>query len=161
VLTFVHRNYEGKVPSPGELDEQSKKLMDEAKEAFSNVDRLLGLCSFKEAIKKAMTLAHNANKYLEVKSPWKTIKQDKQAAAASLYVILCVLSALRILLYPFLPFSSQKLHGYLGFEGNVKDDSWKLRLPSPGQQLMKPEPLFKKLDKDVIEQETARMGQDA
>jgi len=161
VLTFVYRNYQGKIPSPGELDEESKKLMDEVKETFSEVDKLLGLCSFKEAIKKAMALAHNANKYLEVKSPWKVIKQDKQAAAASLYVVLCVLSALRILLYPFLPFSSQRLHEYLGFGGNVKDDGWQLRLPTPGQQIKKPEPLFKKLDKAIIEQETARLAQEA
>jgi methionyl-tRNA synthetase len=160
VLTFVYRNYEGKIPLPGELNEESKRLMDEVIETFDEVDRLIGLCSFKEAIKKAMTLAHNANRYLEVKSPWKVIKQDKQAAATSLYVILCVLSALRILFYPFLPSSSQKLHEYLGFEGNVEDDSWQLRLPPTGQHLKKPEPLFKKLDKDIIEQETGRLGQD-
>jgi len=161
VLTFVHRNYEGKVPSPGEMDEHSRQLMDETKETFSQVDGLIGRCLFKEAIKKAMALAHNANRYLEVKSPWKVIKRDKQAAATSLYVVLCVLSALRILLYPFLPFSSQKLHRYLGFEGNIEDDGWQLRLPPPGQCLKEPEPLFKKLDKDVIDRESARLGQEA
>jgi len=161
VLTFVHRNYEGKVPSPGGMDEHSRQLMDETKETFGQVDGLIGRCLFKEAIKKAMALAHNANRYLEVKSPWKVIKRDKQAAATSLYVVLCVLSALRILLYPFLPFSSQKLHRYLGFEGNIEDDGWQLRLPPPGQCLKEPEPLFKKLDKDVIDRESARLGQEA
>mgnify|MGYP001473427305 CR=1 FL=1 len=161
VLTLVYRNYDGKVPSPGELDEESRQLMAEVKDTFNEVDKLIGICSFKEAIKKAMALAHNANKYLEVKSPWKIIKKDKKAAAASLYVILCVLSALRVLLYPFLPFSSQQLHQYLGFGGNVKDNGWQLRLPTPGQQLRKPEPLFRKLDKVIIEQETARLKQEA
>jgi methionyl-tRNA synthetase len=47
--------------------------------------------------------------------------QDRQAGAAmTLYVALTVISGLRTALYPFLPFSSQKLHEYLGFEGKVE-----------------------------------------
>jgi methionyl-tRNA synthetase len=67
-----------------------------------------------------MTLAQEANRYLEEKSPWKVIKTDKQAAAVTLYVALTVISGLRTAFYPFLPFSSQKLHEYLGFEERLR-----------------------------------------
>ena len=70
-----------------------------------------------------------------------------------------VLSCLRTALYPFLPFSSQRLHQFLGFEGNVEDDGWQLRSPSPGQKLLPPEPLFAKLDEGLIEEEASRLGQ--
>jgi methionyl-tRNA synthetase len=76
-------------------------------------------------------------------------------------VALTVISGLRTAFYPFLPFSSQKLHEYLGYEGKVEDDGWQLRLPSPGQQLQPPQPLFAKLDEEVIEQETARLGKNS
>jgi len=60
-----------------------------------------------------------------------------------------VLSCLRTALYPFLPFSSQKLHEYLGFGGRVQDDGWQFVLPAPGQKLLPPKPLFTKLDEEL------------
>jgi len=106
-----------------------------------------------------MSLAQEANRYLDEKSPWKVIKEDKQAAADSLYVALYVISCLKTALYPFLPFSSQKLHEFLGFKGKVEDDGWQPHSPPPGQKLLPPQPLFSKLDEKLIEEETSRMGQ--
>ena len=60
--------------------------------------------------------------------------------------------------YPFLPFSSQELHTYLGFEGKIEDAGWKLQLPQPGQRLIAPEPLFTKLDDSIVAEETKRLG---
>jgi len=127
-------------------------------ETLETMGELIAACRFKEAIKAAMTLAQEANRYLEEKSPWKVIKTDKQSAAVTLYVALTVISGLRTAFYPFLPFRSQKLHEYLGYEGKVEDDGWQLRFPSPGQKLLPPEPLFIKLDEEVVEQETDRLG---
>lgn len=61
-------------------------------------------------------------------------------------------------MYPFLPFSSQKLHEFLGFAGNVADDGWQHRLPPPGQKLKLPQPLFTKLDEELVEVETVKLG---
>jgi methionyl-tRNA synthetase len=158
VLTFVYRRFDGCVPSPGEVDSISQGLLDKTEETLKIMDGLLYRCRFKEAIKSAMSLAQDANRYLEDKSPWKVIKQDRQAAATALYVALIVISGLRTALYPFLPFSSQRLHQFLGFEGSVEEDGWQLRLPPPGQKLLPPEPLFTKLDEGLVEEETSRLG---
>jgi len=158
VLTFTYRSFNGSVPTPGELDSHSQLLLDKARDALSTVDELLYRCHFKEAIRSAMSLAQETNRYLDEKSPWKTIKQDRQKSALALYTAISVLSGLRIALYPFLPFSSQKLHEFLGFKGNVEDDGWQLRLPPAGQKLISPEPLFSKLDEGIIEEETNRLG---
>jgi len=158
VLTFVYRRFDGCVPTPGEFDSHSQALLNKAKDTFNMMDELLYRCHFKEAIKLAMSLAQETNRYLEKKSPWEVIKEDRQAAADSLYTALVVISCLKTVLYPFLPFSSQKLHELLGFEGNVKDDGWQLRSPSPGQRLLPPEPLFSKLDEELVEEETKRLG---
>ena len=158
VLTFTYRSFNGSVPTPGELDSHSQLLLDKARDALSTVDELLYRCHFKEAIRSAISLAQETNRYLDEKSPWKTIKQDRQKSALALYTAISVLSGLRIALYPFLPFSSQKLHEFLGFKGNVEDDDWQLRLPPAGQKLISPEPLFSKLDEGIIEEETNRLG---
>jgi len=158
VLTLVYRNYGGVVPSPGEFDEPSRVLLGKTEAAFNEVAEKLSACRFKDAIWLIMTLAQEANRYLDGKSPWKLIKQDKQAAATSLYVTMCVISGLKTLFYPFLPFSSQRLHEYLGFEGNIEADGWRLHLPPPGQTLKEPRPLFTKLDDKIAEEETNRIG---
>jgi len=158
VLTFVYRNFDGGVPEQGELDSQSQALIDKARETLNTVDGLLYRCHFREAIKSAMSLAQEVNRYLDEKAPWKVIKGNRKAAATSLYTAICVISYLKTMLYPFLPFSSQRLHEYLGFEGKVEDYGWQPQTPLPGQKLLEPKPLFSKLDEKLIEEETARLG---
>ena len=64
------------------------------------------------------------------------------------------------MLYPFLPFSSQKVHEYLGFDGKIEDymPETLTACASPGQKLKEPKPLFTKLDESIIEEETKRIG---
>jgi methionyl-tRNA synthetase len=75
-----------------------------------------------------------------------------------LYTAIGVISALKTMLYPFLPFSSQKLHEYLGFEGKVENAKWEVIIPEPGQQLVEPKVLFTKLDDSVVEIESQKLG---
>jgi methionyl-tRNA synthetase len=62
------------------------------------------------------------------------------------------------MLSPFLPFSAQKLHTYLGFEGTIEKAKWEITIPQPGQKLVEPQALFTKLDDDIIEKETQKLG---
>jgi methionyl-tRNA synthetase len=141
------------------LDDSSRDSIEDAKEfLFREMDNRLSKCQFKQAIMAAMQLAHETNQYLDKKSPWKIIKEDKQAAADSLYVALYVISCLKTVLYPFLPFSSQMLHEYLGFKGRVEDCGWQPQTPLPRQKLLSPEPLFSKLDERVAEEEASCLG---
>jgi methionyl-tRNA synthetase len=158
VLTFTQHNLGGVVPEPGELDSQSQELLQKAQAALDNVDQLLYHCRFRESVRTAMSLAQDANRYLDDQAPWKMVKQDRQAAAKSVYVVFSVLSALKTMLCPFLPFSSQKLHNYLGFEGKVEEAGWKLQKPLPGRKLPVPQPLFEKLDESIVAEETSRLG---
>ena len=159
VLTFTYRNFDGCVPEPGELDTSSQDLLNKANDTLNTMDKLLYHCHFREAIRSGMSLAQEANRYLDEKSPWKTIKEDRQVSATALYTAISVLSCLRTVLYPFLPFSSQRLHEFLGLKGSVEDDGWQFRSPIPGQRLLPPEPLFSKLDEGLADEETSRLGQ--
>ncbi|UCD54440.1 MAG: methionine--tRNA ligase, partial [Dehalococcoidia bacterium] len=119
VLTFVYKNFDGCVPTYEDMgainkvppmDGRDKDLIDKSLAGFNGVDGLLSRCHFKQALKMAMTVAHEANRYLDEKSPWKAIKENRQDAASSLFVAICVITQLKRMLYPFLPFSSQKVH---------------------------------------------------
>ncbi|MFQ6122345.1 MAG: methionine--tRNA ligase [Dehalococcoidales bacterium] len=159
VLIFTYRNFDGCVPEPSDFDEVSQQVLKGSESILIAMDQCLLECSFKEAIKNAMALAHLANRYLDEKSPWKVIKEDRQSAASSLYVALSVIAQLKTMLYPFLPFSSQKVHEYLGFEGSIERYGWKWQDLPPGQRLLEPQPLFTKLDDKIAEEETSRLGQ--
>ena len=104
-----------------------------------------------------MSLAQEANRYLDEQAPWKTIKTERETSAKSVYTVLSVLAALKTVFYPFLPFSSEKLHSFLGFDGSVQEIGWRVQVLPPGQKLRPPQPLFVKLDEDIVAQETSRL----
>jgi methionyl-tRNA synthetase len=146
VLTFTYRHFDGSVPIPGELDGLSQQLLEKAEDAFKSVDGSLAYCRFREGIRTAMLLAQETNRYLEEESPWKRIEKERDACATVLWTAITLLSYLKTMLYPYLPFSSQQLHQLLGFEGEISH--WQPQLPLPGQKLAPPKPLFKKLSEE-------------
>jgi methionyl-tRNA synthetase len=158
VLTFAYRNFDGAVPEPGELDERSQSLLHGAEVTLDATDGLLYRCEFKGAIKEAMSLAQEANRYLDEQAPWKAIKMERETSAKSVYTVLSVLAALKTVFYPFLPFSSEKLHSFLGFDGSVEELGWKIQFLPPGQKLRQPQPLFVKLDEDIVAKESSQLG---
>jgi len=170
VLTFVYKNFNGRVPTCADmgatdvppLDDRDNALINKAIAVQNQIyadGGILSACHFKQAITMAMAVAQEANRYLDEKSPWKVIKENREAAATSLFTAICAISYLKTMLYPFLPFSSQKLHEYLGFKGRVEDYGWQPQPPEPGQKLLEPKPLFVKLDYKIVEEEEARLGQ--
>jgi methionyl-tRNA synthetase len=169
VLTFTYKNFDGKVPTYADmgstntvpLDSLDNQLISKTTVIHNNIcadGGSLATCHFKQAITMAMTIAQEANRYLDEKAPWKMIKENRQKAATTLYTAIWVINWLKTMLSPFLPFSSQKVHEYLGFKGKVEDYGWQPQPIIPGQSLCQPQPLFKKLDESIIEEETKRLG---
>ncbi len=158
VLTFTARNFDGRVPQPGDLDGTDRALLQKARDTIDAVDRFLGLCQFRNGVGEALALAQEANRYLEETSPWKAIKVDRTRAATALYVAIAVIDALKLALYPYLPFTCERLHGYLGGEGTIESGGWHWQPLEPGHPLAEPQPLFRKLDPSVVEEEEARLG---
>lgn len=157
VLTFLQRNFEGKVPQPGELDGAAETLLSRVDATLEEVGRNLYLCHFREALRSAMSLAQETNRYLDAQAPWRRFREDPAAAGTSLWVTLSAIAGLKTMMLPFIPFSAQKLHNLLGFPGKVEDVGWTVQRPVPGRQLPEPHPLFLKLDDSVAEEETQRM----
>lgn len=162
VLSMVRRNFGGRVPEAGELDDVSAELMAEAHRRFGDVERHLEGVHLRQALQSSMGLAQAANRYLEQKAPWRAVREDKADAAQTLWVSLSVINCLKTTMYPFLPFSSQRVHNMLGLAGDVRDSGWawdagELRA---GQELGEPVRLFEKLDEAVIAAEWERMGDD-
>jgi len=176
-LVNAHRNF-GAVPEQGALTDSDQALIGEVEEALDYVAAQLGQARFQVALKYAMTMAAKVNVYLGTEQPWHTIKTDRSRAGTVLYVALRCVDNLKLMLTPFLPFSSQKLHEMLGYTdviapqpevrevnedgvvhrvitGNYQaEDRWRASQLAPGRPLPQPVALFKRLD-DVVEDTSA------
>lgn len=150
-LTFLQSKFGGVVPEPRELNEADRAILAEVERGYEQVAHSIEQCHLKDGLQAAMAVAHAANRYLDEQAPWKQIKVDREAAGTTIYVMLQVLSALRILFCPYLPFSSQKLHEYLGFTGDVSKQAWRQEDVAANATLPKPAPLFPKLESDQAE----------
>ena len=163
VLSFTYRNFDGQVPPAGQLDEVDRQVLESARSTLDEVGRSLESARFKAAIGQAFGLAQDANRYLDAKAPWRAIREDRADAANTLNVSIRVINCLKVALAPFLPFSSQKVHEFLGFDGAVEQEAWDFEFLAGaikgGTALRQPSPLYTKLDPEVVQQETVRLGQ--
>ena len=161
VLTMSYRNFDGRAPEPGELDSDAEKLLSDTAKRFEQVGADIEVCRFRAALSGAMAIAQSANKYLDRKEPWRAVKTDRKGAATTLWVALNVVNCLKTAFYPFIPFSSKRLHGMLGLDGDLSDEGWTWNPDgvAGGEPLQQPEQLFAKLDEEIIEREMARIGQ--
>jgi methionyl-tRNA synthetase len=160
VLSMTTRYFDGVVPAPKDKDNLDNSLINEAKNTLSSVATELENCRFRKALEHSMSLAQETNKYLDDKAPWSASKIDPKAAGNSLYHSLNVINCLKTTFSPFLPFSVEKLHTMLGFEGSATDNGWNWNPDEviPGQKLGEPKALFIKLEESVIEEEISRLG---
>ncbi len=183
VLAFCYKHWDGHVPQPGELRPEDREILATVEAGFATISEHFNAVRLRAALGEAMRLAGEVNKYLDKAGPWLVIKQDKAAAGTSVYTALRAIDSLKLLFAPFLPFTSQRLHTYLGYQEPLfgeqftetrQDDlgehavlryrptaqnpGWNPSQLAGGQTLVQPEPLFRKLDPEVAEEERARMG---
>ena len=157
-LTLTYRNFEGKVPEPGELDARSRELLDRTVAMLQEAGTHLSACRFRAALSTAMALAQEANRFLDETAPWKALPNDREAAARSLYTVLCAINGLKIAFSPYIPFSCERLHSYLGYDMPLAHAGWQLERLPPGQTLREPVALFTKLEPSVAEEEQERLA---
>jgi len=146
VLTMTIKNYDGVVPTPGELDDDDRGLIADADSLLAEEGALLERVELRAALKQALGIAQAANAYLNLKAPWKTAKTDMERTATTLWVALQAISAAMIAFAPFVPTSSAKVHGFLGHTGRLGDDGWARPEVVAGASLGTPEVLFAKID---------------
>lgn len=118
-LTLAYRNFDRAVPTPGELTEADRALIEKSERAFETVADALEHTRFKEGVQRAFELAQEANRYLNATEPWRLLKTDRERAGTVVYVTLRVIDNLKTLLYPYLPASSAALHRQLGYAGDL------------------------------------------
>ena len=181
-LTNAQRNF-GEVPHPGRLEDADRALLEAAPDRFAQVGSLIDAARFRAALGEAMAFAREANQYLSDQAPWAILAGDRERAGTVLHVALRTVDSLKVMMTPFLPFSSQRLHELLGYEGWLAGPlefrehadegggshsvltgdyagwvgGWQPSSLPAGQRLREPAPLFRKLDPAIVDEEVGRM----
>ena len=182
-LVNAHRHF-GAVPEPGPMTAGDEQVLAAVDGAFGRVGELIETVRFKAALEEAMRASAAVNQYLAEQAPWALVKTDRDRAATVLYVALRCIDSLKTLFTPFLPFTSQVVHELLGNDGSIAGPleirtetesdgsthavltgdykswvgSWQPSELAPGQVLLEPRPLFRKLPPETAAEELARLG---
>ena len=156
-LVLTHKYFEGKVPELGALTDYDKQTLSSISEIKAEVEKSLDSFRIRESLKNAMDLARLGNKYLADEEPWKVIKTDVERVKTILNISLQITANLTICLEPFLPFSMNKLRGFLNLGKLDWEKLGNTNLLAAGHQLNTPELLFEKIEDDVIEAQVQKL----
>lgn len=156
VSVLIHKYYDGVIPQGDVNASELKEINKSAKEIAGFLENY----EFRNSLSALMNLARFGNQYLQTEEPWKTIKDNPEKAAHSLFVGAQIAVALAQLCEPFMPFSSEKLLNMF----NVEKQSWtdietKSVLIETGHKINESSLLFSKIEDDVIEAQIQKLEQ--
>lgn len=149
-LVLTNNYYNGKVPERGKTDSNDEATLNEIARIKSNIETSLETFRFREALKEAMNLARLGNKYLADAEPWKVIKTDPERVKTIMNIALQITANLTIICEPFLPFSMEKLRGWLNYNELKWSQAGSHDLLLPGHVINKPGLLFEKIEDESI-----------
>jgi len=157
-LVLTSKYYEGVVPERGELTDYDKEALAEISKIKAEVEKSIDNFRIRESLKNAMDLARLGNKYLADEEPWKVVKTDAERVKTIMNICLQITANLTICLEPFLPFSMEKLRGFLNLEKMDWEKLGETDLLLVGHKVNKPELLFEKIEDNVIEAQLQKLA---
>jgi len=184
---MIAKNF-GEIPQPGSLEPVDEAVRAATLAAFDTVGDLLARQRVKAAVAEAMRAVGDVNKYVSDTEPFKLKGDDQRERLATvLHTLIQCVSDLNTILAPFLPHASNRVHAFLGGEGEFmpmpvvedvqgldedRDRSypvitgeytstprWESRPVAVGAPIAKPTGVFAKLDESVVEEELERLRQ--
>jgi methionyl-tRNA synthetase len=100
----------------GRLDEDGKALLDKLINAKTQIVDDYENLRYSSAVRTITSLADQANRYVEQKQPWMTIKTDKEKTRTTLTAVLNSMKVITTYLKPILPDFAKKVEQFLNVE---------------------------------------------
>lgn len=151
-LSMVLRYFDGLIPTPSDPEEIDRRLQEVSRRVLAQLPPLMNDLAFNKALATIWELVAASNKYVDETSPWSLAKEEKDRPrlATVLYHTLESLRLLALLIAPFMPSTAERMWAQLAIE----DPLWEERLDEqgtwgrlkPGRRLVKPTPLFPRID---------------
>ena len=109
IFILIKKNFNNKVPSPGEYSDIDLDTIANTKKLSKLIIKNFNNLKIHEAIENTLNILRSINRYLELKTPWKSVKEsieEKSDAATTLYVAAELLRISSCFLYPIMPSKS-------------------------------------------------------
>ena len=148
-LAFINKYFDGIVPEGVISSEWEETLRNLYETTGDRIEK----GNIKDAIEGVFEVVRKANKFFDDEQPWKTRTENPEACKNTLYQCVQIIANLAVILKPYLPFSSEKVCGWLGIS-----DDWHTKEVTVGYELPEIQILFERLDKSVIEEERRRLA---
>lgn len=148
-LAFIRKYWNGVVPG----GRTNAGIASAIASLYQTTGSLIEKGAFKDALNGIFEFVRQANKYFDTETPWITRTSDQEACRNTLYQCVQMIANLAVLLRPFLPFSSEKICGWLSL-----DDKWQLHEVQGGYHLPEIQILFERIDKSAVETETEKLS---
>lgn len=151
-FTFTNRFFDGTIPEPSEFDDYDKEFEAKIKALPSVVSGLIEEFKFREGLIEITKLAKYGNKYFNDKEPWKTVKTDNKLASNCIYLANQLAKTMAVTLVPYLPEKTIEIFETLKIDPDVNwEDAQKFL--EAGHSIGTPQPIFLKIEDDVINAE--------
>ena len=110
----------GEIPTPGELEDIDRALLDAVEAGFAAVGNLIRHHRQKAALSEAMRLVGEANKYVTDTEPFKLkAPEQRERLATVLWTLAQAVADLNLMLSPFLPHAANDIDRVMGGEGAI------------------------------------------
>jgi methionyl-tRNA synthetase len=149
-LTFINKFYNGQVPN-GVINIAIKDQLDSL---FTNVSQNIEKGDVRDGLEKIFTFIRSSNKYFDEQKPWTLIKENSIKCDEVIYTCVQIIANLSILLYPYLPFSCEKIHSFL----NIKHNKWSFFEVPFNTNIQNLCVLFNRIDLTKIDDEIKNIG---
>jgi methionyl-tRNA synthetase len=152
-LTFLHRFFDGRVREPegagsGAPDQASETFWREVEQAEKEILEALERIELRDALRRILALSSIGNKRFQDEEPWKLVKEDREKTARLLRDLVYLIRDLAVLIQPYLPDTTGRIHTFLGSAGAGADV---LGVRSGIDSVREPELLFRRLEDEEIE----------
>uniref|UniRef100_A0A674MWS1 Methionine--tRNA ligase, cytoplasmic n=1 Tax=Takifugu rubripes TaxID=31033 RepID=A0A674MWS1_TAKRU len=155
---FVTKFFEGCVPAMV-LQQEDKKLLALVAWELQQYIQLMDKVKIRDSLKHILNISRHGNQYIQVNEPWKNIKAgdaERQRAGTVTGVSVNIACLLSVMLYPYMPTTSQTIRDQLNCPQSVigtmlRGNGNFVCALGAGHRVGAVSPLFQKLEGDQIE----------
>lgn len=155
VMILMQKYFAGKVESEGRMELKDASIKKEIVRLGGEIEQSFEAYKFRQALASAMDIARLGNKYLTEQEPWKSYKENPEAAREVLHNCLHIIAEAALYLQPFLPNTSKKIFEMLNLKEEYRFNE--AMVFDDGHQLNQPTLLFEKVEDDVIAQQIQKL----
>jgi methionyl-tRNA synthetase len=147
VLSFAEKYFDGDVPRPEELPEDSVAVLEDFTELEARYEAKMLAPRPREALGELLAMGRSANRFFDASAPWKTRKEDPEQTRLTLYTCSVLLGSLAYHAAPYVPEAIGRLEEF--FEGPIARVSDLEELPK-GYRAAGAKPLFRRIEGDEV-----------